>query len=81
MIEINKSTSFGNLFVGFQNNDDPASPPLVALFHLDPNSGVSRQRWWSLQNLTPVTAPAGFGHSVYVLMRKKKFHNAVLLST
>ena len=69
MTEINKSTSFGNLFVGFQNNDDPAGPPLVALFRLDPNSGISRQRWWSLQNLTPMTALAGFGHSVYVLMR------------
>ena len=75
-------SSFGNLVVGFQDNEDPGGLPLVALFHFDRNNGISRRRLWSLKTgLTPVTAPAGFGHSVYVLMREKKFHNAVLLSS
>ena len=72
MREMDKSTSFGNLVAGY--NEDPGGLPLVALFHFDRNSGISRLRLWSLKpGLTPVTAPAGFGHSVYVLMREKNY--------
>ncbi len=72
MREMDKSTSFGNLVAGY--NEDPGGLPLVALFHFDRNSGISRLRLWSLKpGLTPMTAPAGFGHSVYVLMREKNY--------
>ncbi len=72
MREMDKSTSFGNLVAGY--NEDPGGLPLVALFHFDRNSGISRRRLWSLKTgLTPVTAPAGFGHSVYVLMREENY--------
>ncbi len=74
MREMDKSASFGNLVVGFQDNEDPGGLPLVALFHFDRNSGISRRRFWSLKTgLTPVTAPAGFGHSVYVLMGEENY--------
>ena len=67
-------SSFGNLVVGFQDNEDPGGLPLVALFRFDRNSDISRLRFWSLKTgLTPVTAPAGFGHSVYALMREENY--------
>ena len=67
-------SSFGNLVVGFEDNEDPGGLPLVALFHFDRNNGISRPRFWSLKTgLTPVTAPAGFGHSVYVLVREENY--------
>lgn len=72
MREMDKSISFGNLVVGFQDNEDPNGLPLVSLFHFDRNSDISRLRFWSLKTgLTPMTAPAGFGHSVYVLMKEE----------
>ena len=72
MRQTDMCSSFGNLVVGFQDNEDPNGLPLMALFHFDRNSGISRPRFWSLKTgLTPVTAPAGFGHSVYVLMREE----------
>ena len=64
--------SFGNLVAGFQDNEDPNGLPLVSLFHFDRNNGISRPRFWSLKTgLTPMTAPACFGHSVYVLMKEE----------
>lgn len=72
MREMDKSVSFGNLVVGY--NEDPGGLPLLALFHFDRNSGISRRRLWSLKTgLTPVTAPVGFGHSVYVLMKEENY--------
>lgn len=65
-------SSFGNLVAGFQDNEDPNGLPLVSLFHFDRNNGISRPRFWSLKTgLTPMTAPACFGHSVYVLMKEE----------
>ena len=65
-------SSFGNLVAGFQDNEDPNGLPLVSLFHFDRNNGISRPRFWPLKTgLTPMTAPAGFGHSVYVLMKEE----------
>ena len=72
MREMDKSTSFGNLVAGY--NEDPGGLSLVALFHFDRNSDISRPRFWSVKTgLTPVTAPAGFGHSVYVLMKQENY--------
>ena len=72
MRQTDMCSSLGNLVAGFQDNEDPGGLPLMALFHFDRNNGISRPRFWSLKTgLTPVTAPAGFGHSVYVLMREK----------
>lgn len=72
MRQTDMCSSFGNLVAGFQDNEDPGGLPLMALFHFDRNNGISRPRFWSLKTgLTPVTAPAGFGHSVYVLMREE----------
>lgn len=70
MREMDKSASFGNLIVGY--NEDPNGLPLVTLFHFDRNNGISRLRLWSLKTgLKPMTAPACFGHSVYVLMQQE----------
>lgn len=67
-------SSFGNLVAGFQNNEDPNGLPLMSLFHFDRNSGISRPRFWSIKTgLTPMAAPAGFGHSVYVLMKEENY--------
>ncbi len=72
MSQTDMCSSFGNLVAGFQDNEDPGGLPLVALFHFDRNNGISRPRFWSLKmGLTPMTATAGFGHSVYVLMREE----------
>ena len=74
MRQTDMCSSFGNLVAGFQDNEDPGGLPLVALFHFDRNNGISRSRFWSLKtSITPVTAPAGFGHSVYVLMREQTY--------
>ena len=72
MSQTDMCSSFGNLVAGFQDNEDPGGLPLMALFHFDRNNGISRPRFWSLKTgLKPVTAPEGFGHSVYVLMKKE----------
>lgn len=72
MSQTDLCSSFGNLVAGFQDNEDPGGLPLMALFHFDRNSDISRLRFWSLKTgLTPMTAPAGFGHSVYVLMKEE----------
>ena len=72
MRQTDMCSSFGNLVAGFQDNEDPGGLPLVALFHFDRKNGISRPRSWLLKTgLTPVTTPAGFGHSVYVLMREE----------
>ena len=74
MRQTDMCSSFGNLVAGFQDNEDPGGLPLMALFHFDRNNGISRPRFWSLKTgLTPVTAPAGFGHSVYVLMKEENY--------
>ncbi len=71
MSQTDMCSSFGNVLIGFQDNEDPNGLPLVSLFHFDRNNGISRPRFWSFNTgLTAVTAPAGFGHSVYVLMRE-----------
>ena len=74
MNQTDMCSSFGNLVAGFQDNEDPNGLPLMTLFHFDRNSGISRPRFWSLKTgLTPMTAPAGFGHSVYALMREENY--------
>ena len=62
--------AFGNLVAGFQDNEDPAGLSQMALFRFDRHD-ISRLHAWSLKaGLTPVTALAGFGHCLYVLMRE-----------
>lgn len=66
----NRCASFGNLVAGFQDNEDPAGLSQMALFRFDRHA-ISRLHAWSLKaGLNPVTAPAGFGHCLYVLMRE-----------
>ena len=63
--------SFGNLVAGFQDDEDPAGSSQMALFRFDRHA-ISRLHAWSLKpGLKPVTAPAGFGHGLYVLMQER----------
>lgn len=63
-------TSFGNLVAGFQDNADPARSQMLAVFRFD-RDGISRLYAESLKaGLSPVTAPAGFGNRVYVMIEE-----------
>ncbi len=63
--------SFGNLFAGFEKNEDPGGSPLVSLFHFDRHDISRPHAWFFDDGLIPVTAPAGFGQGVYVLMKER----------
>ena len=71
-------TSFGNLVAGFQDNADPARSQMLTVFRFDLD-GISPLYAGSLKaGLSPVTAPAGFGNRVYVMIEEsnmtKKLH-------
>ena len=71
MKRANGCTSFGNLVAGFQDNADPArSSQMLAVFRFD-RDGISPLYAGSLKaDLSPVTAPAGFGNRVYVMIEE-----------
>ena len=72
MKQADRCTSFGNLFAGFQGNEDPArsSRQMLAVFRFDRHD-ISRLYAGALKaDLAPVTAPAGFGHCLYVLLKE-----------
>ena len=71
MKRANGCTSFGNLVAGFQDNADPArSSQMLTVFRFD-RDGISRLYAGSLKaGLSPVTAPAGFGNRVYVMIEE-----------
>ena len=72
MKQADMCTSFGNLFAGFQGNEDPArsSQQMLVVFQFDRHA-ISRLYAGSLKaDLAPVTAPAGFGHCLYVLLKE-----------
>ncbi|MCY3666193.1 MAG: hypothetical protein OXH81_11080 [Gemmatimonadetes bacterium] len=68
MRDMDMCASFGNLVAGFHSTEDGS--PQLALFHFDRNRGISTYRLGSVKT-DLVTAPAGFGHRVYVLTRER----------